>query len=214
MTPEEIQKMLEAIGKSGINVKGDLVLEKNVEHEVNNVEPGGIGIQINNKERVKKSGGKEEIENAVDENQEENDDEQNEEELNYFAPTNSLQRLLKQPWFAEVRSDKRYDAAWTDAFVEALMGSEYGEGIARDWAVQGLREKKSQTKGYVIGLLKDVGVLKGSYRGIASKVSIVVNEENKKNPYRTFADYMSRGKKQPYADWVKGYAMGLKRESE
>lgn len=141
-------------------------------------------------------------------------EELNEEELNYFAPTNSLQRLLKQPWFAEVRSDKRYDAAWTDAFVEALMGSEYGEGIARDWAVQGLREKKFQTKGYVIGLLKDVGVLKGSYRGIASKVGIVVNEENKKDPYRTFADYMSRGKKQPYADLVKGYAMGLKRESE
>lgn len=141
-------------------------------------------------------------------------EELNEEELNYFAPTNSLQRLLKQPWFAEVRSDERYDTAWTDAFVEALMGSEYGEGIARDWAVQGLREKKSQTKGYVIGLLKDVGVLKGSYRGIASKVGIVVNEENKKDPYRTFADYMSRGKKQPYADWVKGYAMGLKRESE
>ncbi len=141
-------------------------------------------------------------------------EELNEEELNYFAPTNSLQRLLKQPWFAEARNDERYDAAWTDAFVEALMGSEYGEGIARDWTVQGLREKKSQIKGYVIGLLKDVGVLKGSYRGIASKVGIVVNEENKKDPYRTFADYMSRGKKQPYADWVKGYAMGLKRESE
>ncbi len=42
--------MLESISKSGINVKGDLVLEKHVEHEVNNVEPGGIGIQINNGE--------------------------------------------------------------------------------------------------------------------------------------------------------------------
>ncbi len=50
MTPEETQKMLETISKSGINVKGDLVLEKHVEHEVNNVEPGGIGIQINNGE--------------------------------------------------------------------------------------------------------------------------------------------------------------------
>ena len=39
---------LEAISKSGIKVAGDLVLEKHVEHEVANVEAGGIGIQINN----------------------------------------------------------------------------------------------------------------------------------------------------------------------
>jgi len=43
---EDVQKMLEAIGKSGITVAGDLVLEKNVEYEVNNVETGGIGIQV------------------------------------------------------------------------------------------------------------------------------------------------------------------------
>lgn len=48
MTQEGIQKALEALGKSGITVQGDLVLEKHVEHEVGNVEAGGIGIQINN----------------------------------------------------------------------------------------------------------------------------------------------------------------------
>lgn len=48
MTPEELQAMLEALSKSGIKVAGDLVLEKHVKHEVANVEPGGIGIQINN----------------------------------------------------------------------------------------------------------------------------------------------------------------------
>ena len=40
---------LEAISKSGIKVAGDLVLEKHVEHEVANVEAGGIGIQINHR---------------------------------------------------------------------------------------------------------------------------------------------------------------------
>ena len=35
-------------GKGGITVAGDLVLEKHVEHEVNGVEAGGIGIQIVN----------------------------------------------------------------------------------------------------------------------------------------------------------------------
>ena len=48
MKTEDLQKTLEAIGKSGITVAGDLVLEKNVEYEVNNVEAGGIGIQIIN----------------------------------------------------------------------------------------------------------------------------------------------------------------------
>ena len=48
MTQEEIQKALEAIGKAGITVQGDLVLEKKVEHEIGNVEAGGIGIQIIN----------------------------------------------------------------------------------------------------------------------------------------------------------------------
>lgn len=45
MTQEELQKALEALGKGGITVNGDLVLSKHVEHEVGNVEAGGIGIQ-------------------------------------------------------------------------------------------------------------------------------------------------------------------------
>lgn len=38
--------MLAALGQSGIHVAGDLVLEKRVEYEVNNVESGGVGIQV------------------------------------------------------------------------------------------------------------------------------------------------------------------------
>ena len=45
MTQEELQKALEAIGKGGITVNGDLVLSKQVENEIGNVEAGGIGIQ-------------------------------------------------------------------------------------------------------------------------------------------------------------------------
>lgn len=52
MKQKEIQEALNALGKSGITVAGDLVIEKNVEYEVNNVEPGGIGIQINNGKEV------------------------------------------------------------------------------------------------------------------------------------------------------------------
>ncbi|MBR1801433.1 MAG: hypothetical protein IJ767_08115 [Bacteroidaceae bacterium] len=124
-----------------------------------------------------------------------------EEELNLFAPKKNLQELLKRPWFAQVRTDARYDAAWTDGFVEALMASEYGEGIARQWAVQGVRGKKSQLKGYVVGLLVDAGVLTGGYDAIARKI-----DPNGKK--RTFSSYMGRGKKQPYAEWVKEYVAG------
>ncbi|MBR1558225.1 MAG: hypothetical protein IJ647_10830 [Prevotella sp.] len=123
------------------------------------------------------------------------------EELNFFAPKKNLQELLKQAWFAEVRTDKKYDATWTDAFIEALMASEYGEGIARQWAVKGARNKRNQLKAYVVGLLKDAGVLKGSYDAIAT----MIDPNDKK---RTLATNMSRGKKQPYADWVKGYVTG------
>lgn len=52
MKQDSIQKALEALGRSGITVAGDMVIEKNVEYEVNNVEAGGIGIQINNDKDV------------------------------------------------------------------------------------------------------------------------------------------------------------------
>ena len=120
-------------------------------------------------------------------------------ELNYNAPKIHLQRLLQQSWFAEIRSDEKYDSTWTDRFIVALMASEYGEGIARDWAVTGARDKKNQLKAYIVGLLKDEGVLKGrSYVEIGNKTGLN-NEE------RTFSTNMSRGKNQPYAEWVKEY---------
>ena len=53
MKKEDLMAALEAISKSGIKVAGDLVLEKHVEHEVANVEAGGIGILINNGQTAK-----------------------------------------------------------------------------------------------------------------------------------------------------------------
>lgn len=126
-------------------------------------------------------------------------------QLNYFAPTKHLQLLLRQDWFKDLRTSDEYDEQWTDAFVSALMETEWRDIIAEDWAVGGEREKKNMIKGYVLGLLKDAGVLKGSYNSIAIKVDIM--EE-----YRTFSNYMGQGKKQPYSDWVRGYVTGLQEE--
>lgn len=54
MTQEKLQKALESLGKGGITVNGDLVLEKHVENEIGNVEAGGIGIQINHYEESRR----------------------------------------------------------------------------------------------------------------------------------------------------------------
>lgn len=126
---------------------------------------------------------------------------QNAEPLNYFAPTKNLQELLRQPWFKALRSDARYNQQWTDDFVSALMASEFKDGIAQDWAVQGKRRKVTQIKGYIVGLLSDAGVLKGSYDSIAAKIGLTDDP-------RSFSRYMSQGKKQPFAEWVSDYVSG------
>ena len=120
------------------------------------------------------------------------------EPLNYFAPTKNLQELLRQPWFKALRTDERYNQQWTDDFVSALMASEYKDGIAQDWAIQGKRRKVTQIKGYIVGLLSDAGVLKGSYDSIAARIGLTDDP-------RSFSRYMSQGKKQPFAEWVSDY---------
>ena len=126
-----------------------------------------------------------------------------EECINYFAPTKNLQELLKQDWFKELRTKDEYNETWTDAFIGALMESEWKHRIATDWAVQGGRKKITQIKGYIVGLLKDAGVLKGSYDSISNNLGITEDP-------RTFSRYMCNGKKQPYSEWIKDYVEGKK----
>lgn len=121
------------------------------------------------------------------------------EEPNYFQPTRRLKDLLKQDWLKETRANDKYDEAWTDAFVEALMETEWKDGIARDWVVEGKRNKVTQIKGYIVGLLVDNDVLKGNYDSIAAEI------EGLRVKPRTFSRYMGEGSRQPYADWAKDY---------
>ena len=128
-----------------------------------------------------------------------------EEKLNYFAPTKNLQELLKMGWLKELRTKEEYDEQWTDNFIAGLMGSEWKDNIARDWAIKGKREKKTQIKGHIIGLLVDAGVIKGSYQSVAAQAGVTDND-------RTFARYMGEGKKQPFSGWVEEYVTGEKEE--
>lgn len=51
MDLDEIQKALDLAKQIGIHVQGDFVMKKEVQYEVNNVEDGGIGIQINHNDK-------------------------------------------------------------------------------------------------------------------------------------------------------------------
>lgn len=49
----EIEELMKQLAQGGINVQGDLVMKKEVQYEVSNVEAGGIGIQVvNGKENL------------------------------------------------------------------------------------------------------------------------------------------------------------------
>jgi hypothetical protein len=117
--------------------------------------------------------------------------------LNYFAPTKNLKVLLTEEWFGMLTTDeKRFTPQWIMGFVDALMTSEWRDQIATDWAVM---DKRLCLKCMIIGVLKDVGVVRGSYNSIAKLLDM-----DGENP-ATLAKYMGMGKKQPFAEWITNY---------
>ena len=117
--------------------------------------------------------------------------------LNFFAPSKLLKVLLAEGWFSLLTTDeKRFDLVWREQFVEALMHSEWGELIARTWAVA---DKRLSLKCMIIGTLCDAGVLKGTYNQLSKQLDF--DGENS----ATLAKYLGMGKRQPYAQWVLEY---------
>ena len=120
--------------------------------------------------------------------------------LNYFAPAKNLKVLLTEEWFGMLTADdKRFTTKWLDGFVDALMASEWRDQIASDWAVS---DKRLGLKCMIIGVLKDAGVIRGSYNSIAK----LLDMDGEKPA--TLAKYMGMGKKQLYAEWIADYVKG------
>jgi hypothetical protein len=119
------------------------------------------------------------------------------EEKNYFAPMKNLEMLLKGDWFKECRTDGKYNAKWISGLVEALMESEWKDLIADEWSV---KNKRLMLKCKIIGVLKDAGVLRGSY----NQLSKVLPDKGGKKA-ASLAEYMGKGKHEPYADWIIAY---------
>ena len=119
------------------------------------------------------------------------------EDTNTFGVVNSLTRLIQQPWFKEFRTDPKYDDAWIEKFVSALLASEHRQTLLDIWQVA---KKRQNLKSNIIGCLKMAGVIDGSDLGIATALLNGTKKEN-----TNFANYMGRGKKMAFCDWICDY---------
>ena len=115
------------------------------------------------------------------------------EDTKLFAPYFHIKEMLKGEWFKELRTDAKYNGKWADAFAEGLIRSEYGSQIADDW-----KEKANQVKGYVIGCLKEAGVIKASISNDSiAKVAGIMEKS------RSFSKYIGKeSQEQHYAGWI------------
>ena len=115
---------------------------------------------------------------------------------NYFAISKNLKVLLEKDQLHQMFADKKYNDQWSNKFIDDLMKSECRDSIAKEWKKA---DKRMMLKCAIMGILKDAGVLKGSYRAIAQQLS----DESEQT--ETFAKYMGYGKKLPCYDWILDY---------
>ena len=125
------------------------------------------------------------------------------EEPNCYPAGRFLKEVLNGKWFEEVRTHQRYTSKWREAFVDALLDSDYRREIAKAYKD---KYKRESLKGYVVGCLKDAGVISGTYDGIARQM------DYSEDSYRTFSRYLGRGKNQDYFEWIKDYVEKSKLE--
>ncbi len=102
-----------------------------------------------------------------------------------------------------------YNKAWTGKLIGDLFETEYGEDIAIKWAA-GSRKKNKRTviKGNVVGLLSDNRVINSNYTLVAREYignPVYLSKEEIFKEVSTFANYMGKGHREPYALWMTDY---------
>lgn len=117
-------------------------------------------------------------------------------DYNYFAIKKNLKVMLESREIASLFSSKQYNMQWMNNFVDDLMKSECKNGIAEKWKNP---KRRLMLKCAILGTLKDVGILKGSYRAIALLIC------DRKEQAETLAKYMGYGKKLPCFEWIADY---------
>ena len=121
-------------------------------------------------------------------------------DLNRFAPGKNIKHILTLPGATALITDrKKYTDQWLDNYVDALMASKYGEGIAKDWEDS---NKRNKIPALIAGPLVKAGVYGCSNaelaRGIRKDHDFHVSTDS-------YASYMGCKKEQPYLEWVLDY---------
>lgn len=119
-------------------------------------------------------------------------------------PMVGLKSLLGAEWFHDMCKSPKFDEDWCDMFVNALLASEHGEAITRDW-----KQKSQIMMGYVIGSLKAAGVFR-DYSNLSIAKEILTPyygemEKELKKKSSTFANYMGQAKDAFFHVWVVKY---------
>ena len=117
--------------------------------------------------------------------------------LNDFAPGIITKQILKLPNVLALVTDRqKYTAEWIDKFVDDLLASEYGDGIAKDW--QNIR-KRDKIPALIAGTLVKAGVFPDNKALLARTIRKGYDFHVKTDCYST---YMGKTEEQPYLDWV------------
>lgn len=123
-------------------------------------------------------------------------------EPNRFAPAKHLKVMLQNAkWFAELRTDKKYNHQWIEQFIDDLFASEWGDELVMEWH---RARKHVEFDARIVGCLALAGVI-AEKTGKSKYVMAEIIVPNDKKKAHTYGDYMGRGQKKDYAKWICDY---------
>ena len=121
-------------------------------------------------------------------------------DMNRFAPGKNIKHILTLPGATALISDrKKYTDQWIDKFIDALMASEHGEGIAKAWEDS---RKRNKIPALIAGPLQAAGVYGCSRPELARAIRKDYDFHVSTDSYST---YMGMTEEQPYLEWVLDY---------
>ena len=123
-------------------------------------------------------------------------------EPNRFAPAKHLKVMLQNAkWFAELRTDKKYNHQWIEQFIDDLFASEWGDELVMEWH---RARKHVEFDARIVGCLALAGVIaEKTGKSKYAMAEVIISNDKKKA--HTYGDYMGRGQKKDYAKWICDY---------
>lgn len=121
-------------------------------------------------------------------------------DMNRFAPGKNIKHILTLPGATALISDrKKYTDQWIDKFIDALMASKYGDGIAKAWEDS---KKRNKIPALIAGPLQAAGVYGCSRPELARAIRKDYDFHVSTDSYST---YMGMTEEQPFLEWVLEY---------